>query len=426
MNKSRSHDLLAFLSASPSPFHCVAEASRRLQEAGFRRVDPADEPTPFQPGEGLWMAHGGSLIAWRAGTDAPAAAGFRILGAHTDSPNLRVKPRPDSPSEGFRRVGLETYGGLIQATWLDRDLGLSGKVVLRGDQGLEERLIRVDRPLFRIPSLAIHLNRAVNSDGLKLDAQKHLPAVWGLGDGPDFRTWLAGELGADGEAILGWELGLHDVVPPTLGGLGEEFVHSARLDDQYCAYATLEALLSAGTARCTSVLALFDHEEIGSRTWRGANGPLLEQALTRILRDHASQAPGGLMRAAARSWMVSADMAHGVHPNYPELHEPNHKPRVNGGPVLKAHAEHRYATESESAAFFRLACADAGVPCQDFVTRTDLACGTTIGPISAAELGIRTVDVGCSMLSMHSVREVAGAGDVAPFIAALGRCLDDA
>lgn len=423
MQTSAARDLLQYLHASPSPFHCVDESARRLLSAGFRELSERDEPSALSPGEGAFLRHGGSLIAWRAGTDAPAAAGFRVLGAHTDSPNLRVKPRPDTSAEGYRRLGVEVYGGVIFATWMDRDLGFSGKVVVAGSAGMEERLVRVDRPVARIPNLAIHLNRNVNTDGLKLDAQKHLPPVLGLGEGPEFRAMLAAELGVDPAAILSWEIGLHDVVAPTLGGLGEDFVFSARLDNQFCSHATLSALLAAESAPATQVLALFDHEEIGSRTWRGANGPLLSRALERILRDHALQAPGGLMRASANSWMVSADMAHGVHPAYANLHEPNHKPRLGGGPVLKAHAEHRYATEVESAAFFRKVCADVGVPAQDFVTRTDLACGTTIGPISAAELGIRTVDVGCAMLSMHSVREQAAASDVAPFISALTRAL---
>lgn len=420
---SRVQELIRFLGASPSPFHCAAEAARRLGEAGFKAVDEGAAPETIQPGEGAFILRGGSLLAWRAGLDAPAAAGFRVLGAHTDSPNLRVKPRPDAPCEGYRRLGLEVYGGVIYATWMDRDLGLSGKVVLRGAEGTEDRLFRCDRPVARISNLAIHLNRNVNTDGLKLDAQKHLPAMIGLGDGPGFQAWLASELGVAPESVLSWEIGLHDLAAPTIGGMDGEFLFSARLDNQFCSFAALSALLEAEPARHTQVLALFDHEEIGSRTWRGASGPLLAHGLSRILRDHTEKAPGGMERAVVNSWMVSADMAHGVHPNYADQHEPSHKPRLNGGPVLKAHAEHRYATEAESAAFFRLACAEAGVPLQDFVTRTDLACGTTIGPISAAELGIRTVDVGCSMLSMHSVREVAGASDIDPLVTALHRAI---
>ena len=415
-----------FVWSTPSPYHCVETAAEALLAAGFSEVDEGGPPVEVAPGGRAFIRRGGSIMAWRGGADAPASAGFRIVGAHTDSPNLRVKPRPDSGNEGYLKLGLEVYGGVLLSTWMDRDLGLSGKVMLRGDAGVEGRLFRCDRPIARIANLAIHLNRSVNTDGLKLDPQKHLPALLGLGEGLHFRAWLAGELGVEAEQLLSWELGLHDLQRPTLGGLHQEFVFSPRLDNQFCSYAALMAMISAQTSRATQVLALFDHEEIGSRTYRGASGPWLRDVLNRLMRDHSEQAPGGLERAVTRSWMVSADMAHGVHPNYADLHEPLHKPRLNGGPVLKAHVEHRYATEAESAAFFRMVCADIGVPCQDFVTRTDLACGSTIGPISAAELGIRTVDIGSAQLSMHSIREMAGAEDAAMLAAAMRRAYETA
>lgn len=410
---STSLDLLAFLGASPSPHHCVAEAARRLDDAGFVAVDERGEPRSIQPGQGAYALRGASLVAWRAGADAPSVAGFRIIGAHTDSPNLRIKSRPDAVSEGYRKLGVEVYGGVLLSTWMDRDLGLSGRVVVRGANGPEGRLFRDDSLAARIPNLAIHLNRNVNTDGLKLDAQKHLPAVIGLGDGPSFRNWLAQQLDLPGDALLGWELGLHDLAAPALGGMDREFIHSARLDNQFSCYTALDALLSAEAGRATQVIALFDHEEVGSRSYRGANGPFLRDTLIRLLRDHTEQAPGGLERAAASSWIVSADMAHGVHPNYADVHEPQHKPMLNGGPVVKVHSEMRYASDADSAAMFRWAAAEVGVPCQEFMSRSDLACGTTIGPISAAELGIRTVDVGCAMWSMHSIREQCGAADAA-------------
>lgn len=424
MTQASAPGLLDFVWSSPSPFHCVESAATALLAAGFAEIDEGAEPAPIEPGSCGFIRRGGSIMAWRAGTAAPAAAGFRIAGAHTDSPNLRIKPRPDSGNEGYRKLGLEVYGGVLFATWLDRDLGLSGKVMVRGDRGPEGRLFRCDQPIARIANLAIHLNRNVNTDGLKLDPQRHLPAIVGLGEGPSFNTWLAGELGVAPEAVLGWELGLHDLQRPSLGGFNQEFVFSPRLDNQFCSYAALMAMIAAEPSPSTQILALFDHEEIGSRTYRGAQGPWLRDVLTRVLRDHTEKAGGGLERAVTKSWMVSADMAHGVHPNYAELHEPLHKPRLNGGPVIKAHVEHRYATEAESAAFFKVVCADIGVPCQDFVIRTDLACGTTIGPITAAELGIRTVDIGSAQLSMHSVREMAGAADVAMLSAAMRRAYE--
>lgn len=426
MTQASAQGLIDFVWASPSPFHCVESAAAALAKAGFTEVDERDPPVAVAPGSLAFMRRGGSLMAWRGGTDAPAAAGFRIVGAHTDSPNLRVKPRPDAGNEGYRKLGLEVYGGVLLATWLDRDLGLSGRVMVRGDGGIEERLFRCDRPIARIPNLAIHLNRGVNTDGLKLDAQKHLPALIGLGEGPSFAAWVAGELGTTPEAVLSWELGLHDLQRPVLGGMDHEFVFSPRLDNQFCSYAALIAMIEAEPSRATQVLALFDHEEIGSRTQRGAQGPWLRDVLQRLVRDHSERAPGGLERAVTHSWMVSADMAHGVHPNYAELHEPLHKPRLNGGPVLKAHVEHRYATDAEGAAFFRVVCADIGVPCQDFVIRTDLLCGSTIGPITAAELGIRTVDIGSAQLSMHSVREQAGAADAAMLSRSMRRALETA
>jgi aspartyl aminopeptidase len=413
-------DFASFLDAGPSPFHCVAEAQRRLDAAGFHQVDEAAAPAAIAAGSGGYVIRGGSLCAWRAGSDAPAAAGFRLVGAHTDSPNLRVKPRPDTKAEGYHQLGVEVYGGVLLATWADRDLGISGQVLVEGEGGaVASRLVRIDRPIARIPNLAIHLNRKVNDDGLKLNAQKHLPPVLGQGDWAGFAAFLAAELGV--ARVLGWDVGLHPTEPAAIGGVSGDFVFSPRLDNEASCYYGLMALLGAAPTAATQVLALFDHEEVGSRSYSGAMGPLLRDVLERLVRDHEEQAPGGLARAAAQSWMASSDMAHGVHPNFADVHEPLHKPALNGGPVIKAHAELRYATTAESAARFRQCCDRAGVPSQDFVTRTDLACGSTIGPISSAELGIRTVDVGCAMLSMHSIREQCGARDVAMMTAALGQ-----
>ena len=403
--------LVDFIQASPSPFHCVAEAVRQLEAAGFRSIDEGAEPEALHPGEGRFVVREGSILAFRPGTDAPGVAGFRILGAHTDSPNLRLKPRPDCGAEGWRQLAVEPYGGLIQATWTDRDLGLSGRVVVRGPSGVEARLFRCDRPIARIANLAVHLNREVNSAGLQLNAQRHLPPVIGLAGGQRFETWLKAELNVD--EVLSTELGLHDLQPATIGGLDDELIFAPRLDNQGSCYPALRALIEAAPAPATQVTVLFDHEEVGSRSWRGAMGPLLRDVLGRIVRDHVLQARGGLERATANSLLVSADMAHGVHPNYADKHEPEHKPRVNGGPTIKTHVEGRYATDAESMARFLVAAAEVEVPVQHFVTRSDLACGTTIGPIAAAELGIRTVDVGNPMLSMHSIREQAGVRDVA-------------
>jgi aspartyl aminopeptidase len=409
--------MIDYIWASPSPFHAVDETRAQLVAAGFVEVSESDAPTEIAPSSMGFVVRGGSLIAWRAGTESPVTAGVRVAAAHTDSPNLRVKPAPDVSQEGFQQLGVEVYGGVLLHTWTDRDLGLSGRVVVEGESGPEPRLFRTDRPLARVANLAIHLNRMVNKDGARLNKQKHLAPIVGLGKGPEFSAWLSEQLG--GAKVLGWELGFHDTQRPCLGGLNNEFIFASRLDNLASCYTILAALLDSDCAAHTQVMALFDHEEIGSQTLRGARGPMLGDVVDRLIRDHTEQAPGGRVRAGANSWMISADMAHGVHPSYADKHEPKHKPLLGGGPVLKSHVEHRYASEADSMAKFRAACASAGVSCQEFVNRTDLACGSTVGPMMAASLGISTVDVGMPMLSMHSIREQAGTGDAAQMIAVL-------
>ncbi len=408
--------MMDFIWASPSPFHAVDEVARCLEAEGFVAVDEGGEPVGIPAGGQGFIRREGAIVAWRAGTDAPAVAGFRVAAAHTDSPNLRLKPRPDVEKEGFRTAGVEVYGGVLMATWMDRDLGLSGRVTVSGPSGPEHHLFRTDDPIARVANLAIHLNRGVNKDGLVLNAQKHLSPIIGLAEGQTIEAWLAEQVDGD---ILSWELGFHDVQPPCIGGIDNEFVFAPRLDNLACCYGITAGFLDASPAAHTQVMALFDHEEIGSRSYRGAMGPLLGDVLRRIERDHEDKGAGGLQRASANSWMISADMAHGVHPHYADKHEPQHRPILGGGPVLKGHVEQRYATESGTAARFRAACADVGVPCQDFISRTDLACGSTVGPMIAAELGIRTVDVGMAQLSMHSIREQGGVDDPAQFASVL-------
>jgi aspartyl aminopeptidase len=415
--RNHAQELTDFIWAAPSPFHAVSEIAQRLTAAGFVDVDEGAEPIEIPAGGQGFIRRDGAIVAWRAGSAAPAAAGFRIAAAHTDSPNLRLKPRPDVDKEGYRSVGVEVYGGVLLHTWTDRDLGISGRVTVAGADGPEHHLFRTDKPIARVANLAIHLNRGVNKDGLVLNPQQHLAPMIGVGEGTSIQGWLESQIDGD---ILAYELGFHDVQPPTIGGIDDAFVFAPRLDNLACCYGITVGFLSASAAEHTAVMALFDHEEIGSRSYRGAMGPLLRDVLRRIERDHEISAPGGLERASANSWMVSADMAHGVHPNYADKHEPQHRPVLGGGPVLKGHVEQRYATESDTAARFRAACAAVGVPCQDFISRTDLACGSTVGPMIAAELGIRTVDVGMSQLSMHSIREQSGVDDPAQFAAVLG------
>ncbi|MFZ9889453.1 MAG: M18 family aminopeptidase, partial [Myxococcota bacterium] len=306
--------LLDFLHQSPSPYHCVHTAAEELRGAGFVELDERGVPVVFAAGSMGFVRRAGTLIAWRVGQRPIAESGFLLLGAHTDSPNLRLKPRPDLANEGYRRWGVEVYGGALLATWLDRDLGISGRVIVRGVNGEpESRLLCIDRPLARIPNLAIHLNRGVNDDGLKVNAQRHLPPVLGLladGDESDCRAFLSSQLG--GAEVLSWDLGFHDVQAPSLGGLSDEFVFSARLDNQASCFSALTALLAAPAADGTQVVVLFDHEEVGSRSHHGAMGSFLKDILCRLERDTEERGPGGLERAIARSFLVSLDMAHGV------------------------------------------------------------------------------------------------------------------
>lgn len=433
--------LLDYIDRSPTPFHCVAETARQLDAAGFTAVDEG-APWDLAPGGAHYFIRGGALIAFELGAKPPREAGFRLIGAHTDSPNLRLKPQPDVTRAGYRQLGVEVYGGVLEYTWLDRDLGLAGRVTLAGaarPSALEAHLVDIRRPILRVPSLAIHLNREIRSDGLKLNSQKHLVPMLGLapisrdkggGDKDEvgaLRRLVAAELDVDPARVLGWDLALCDVVPPTVGGLDGEFIFAPRLDNQASCHAGLAALLRArdrAPSDATRVVCLFDHEEVGSQTTAGADGSLVEWTLRRLAAMGAEGSEtDALVRATTRSFQVSADMAHAVHPNYEDRHEPDHKPLLNGGPVIKVNTNQRYATAGDGAALFTALCREADVPCQTFVNRTDLACGTTIGPISAARLGVATVDVGNPMLSMHSIREQGGALDHPRMIEVMARFL---
>jgi aspartyl aminopeptidase len=412
-------DLLAFIDASPSPFHACAEAAARLEQAGFEEVREVD-PWPSGPG-GRFLRRGGSLVAWATGPGHGPASPFRIVGAHTDSPNLRIKPLPDTGAAGFRQLGVEVYGGALLNSWLDRDLGLSGRVAVRGGA---ERLLRVDRPLLRVPQLAIHLDREISANGLKLNPQQHLVPVWGLGD-PEpgrFRAWVGEQLGVAGDDVLAWDLMAHDLAPSTLAGADQELVSAPRLDNLCSAWAGLVALLAVRDPGPIPVLVLFDHEEVGSTSERGAASTLLPHALERIAAGLGASRED-LFRSLAGSLCASADMAHATHPNYVDRHEPTHRIAIGGGPVLKVNANLRYATDGTTGAAFVLACEQAGVPYQRYAHRTDLPCGSTIGPITAAGLGIPTFDLGAPMLAMHSARELAGAADAVAYAQALAAFL---
>ena len=414
--------MLGFVDASPSPFHACATAAARLEEAGFVELREADA-WPAGPGA-RFVRRGGTLVAWATGPHHRATDGFRLVGAHTDSPNLRVKLRPDSGRIGYRQLAVEVYGSPLLNSWLGRDLGISGRVVVRGGEGPDERLVRIDRPVLHLPQLAIHLDREVGTKGLLLNAQDHLSPIWGLGQATPgaFVGLVADEVGADPDDVVAWDLMTHDLAPGTLAGADRELVSSPRLDNLLSSWAGVDALVAAtadgSEPRQVPVLVLFDHEEIGSTSDRGAASALLPALTERIVLGLG----GGreeVLRALAASVCCSADNAHATHPNYPDRHEPGHLIELNKGPVLKANANLRYASDAVSTAAFVAACDQAGVPLQRYSHRSDLPCGSTIGPVTAARLGIPTVDVGAPQLAMHSARELAGSADPAHYRAAL-------
>lgn len=410
IDRGHTDDLMSFLRASPSPYHAVASAAERLEKAGFRRIE---ETAPWDgTAGGRFVLRGGAIIAWYVPEGAEPATPYRIVGAHTDSPNLRVKPIPDTGAHGWRQIAVEIYGGVLLNTWLDRDLGLSGRITLRDGS---HHLVTVDRPLLRVPQLAVHLDRSVNTEGLKLDKQRHMTPIWGLGgvEEGDLLRFVAEETGVAAEEIAGWDLMTHSVEPPAYLGRDRELVAGPRMDNLVSVHAGTAALIAA-TARqelpYIPVLAAFDHEENGSQSDTGADGPLLGTVLERSVF-----ARGGAYEDRARAFAgtvcLSSDTGHAVHPNYAERHEPGHHPRPNGGPILKVNVNQRYSTDGAGRAVFAAACERAGVPWQSFVSHNSMPCGTTIGPITAARHGIATVDIGIAILSMHSARELCGAQD---------------
>lgn len=402
------NDLIEYLDSSPSAWHAAATSARRLTAAGFTLVSP-QTPAGEWPTKGF-ILRGAALVAWHRAEGLGPRAPFRIVGAHTDSPGLRVKPRPDLTQFGWRQLGVEVYGGALLNSWLDRDLGVAGRIECADGTST---LVDVRAAIARVPQLAIHLDRDVNERGVVLDKQLHLTPVWGVGpssDG-DFTAWIASHAGVASSAVATWDLSLYDITSAAVLGGDESLLASGRLDNQASCWAATSALCTAQRPTShTSVIALFDHEEVGSESSTGAAGPILEHVLERL-----SLAAGATrddhLAALALSSCWSADNAHSVHPNYPERHEPGHRPMVNRGPAIKLNHNQRYATSPTTAAHAQRVFDAAGVPWQMFVSRNNMPCGSTIGPITATRLGIDTVDIGVPQLSMHSARELCGVDD---------------
>ena len=403
-------DLADFVAASPSSFHAAAEVARRLADAGFRQLSES-EAWPAQAGGRFLVVRDGAVLAWVVPKDAGAATGARIFGAHSDSPAFKLKPRPTTGSHGWLQAGVEIYGGPLLNSWLDRELRLAGRLVL--DDGTS--VLAATGALLRLPQLAIHLDREVN-DGLALDRQRQTQPVWGLGesDSADLLGELAATAGVDAARIRGYDIVTADAARGAVFGHDDVFFASGRLDDLASVHAGVVALERAADgfdAPHIAMLAVFDHEEVGSATRSGAAGPFLADVLERVQLSLGADREQQL-RSLASSWCVSSDVGHAVHPNYPDKHDPVVQPRLGSGPILKINANQRYATDGAGAAAWNGWCAAAGVGSQEFVSNNAVPCGSTIGPITATRLGIATVDVGIPILSMHSARELAGVSDL--------------
>lgn len=421
MNQSQfNQGLMDFIQASPTPFHAVANMSAQLEAAGFEYLS-LDQAWELEPGQRYYTTHNSSsIVAFVYGKAPVEERGIRMLGAHTDSPCLRVKPVPELCRHGYFQLGVEVYGGVLLNPWFDRDLSLAGRVTYQSPAGLRSSLLDFGRPLAVIPSLAIHLDREANQNR-SINPQKDITPVVALEarEGElNFRDFLAAELTLqqpelEVERVLDYELSFYDSQPPALVGLREEFIASARLDNLVSCYLGLQAIMKSDGDQSV-MLICNDHEEVGSQSASGAQGPLAANVLARWIPEQQARA-----RAIECSVLISADNAHAVHPNHVDRHDPQHRPRLNGGPVIKINANQRYATNSETSAVFQRACAESNVPVQYFVSRNDMPCGSTIGPLTATTLGVATVDVGVPTFAMHSIRELAGTSDAYDFYRAM-------
>ncbi|KAG8051092.1 hypothetical protein GUJ93_ZPchr0009g437 [Zizania palustris] len=447
-------DLIDFLNASPTAFHAVDEAKRWLKAVGFSQLSEREEWAGLQPGRKYFFTRNHStIVAFAIGAKYVAGNGFHIVGAHTDSPCLKLKPVSKITKGGYDEVGVQTYGGGLWYTWFDRDLTVAGRVIVRekkdGVVSYSHKLVRVQGPVMRVPTLAIHLDRTISSEGLKINNQNHLVPVLATSvkmsedvaslclhveesfneiqsesknktkHHPLLLQLIAKEANCEPNEICDFELQLCDTQPSTVAGALKEFIFSGRLDNLCMSFCSLKALIDSTSDEQSlahesgvRMVALFDHEEVGSDSAQGAGSPAMLDALSRITGSFNSSNSNLLERAIQRSFLVSADMAHALHPNYMEKHEENHQPKLHGGLVIKHNANQRYATNAVTAFIFREIAERHNLPIQDFVVRNDMACGSTIGPILASGVGIRTVDVGAPQLSMHSIREMCAVDDV--------------
>ncbi len=413
--------LMAFIQCSPTPFHAVLSMTTELDKAGFEALNE-DEKWCLQPGASYYVTrNGSSLIAFTASDSGAEMSGIRMVGSHTDSPCLKVKPSPEIKQKGFLQLGVEVYGGALLNPWFDRDLSIAGRVTFINSDGvLASALIDFERPIALIPSLAIHLDREANKNR-SINAQKDLPVLLtqlGENENFSFRDIIKSQVQAqysdiEVKKVLDYELSLYDVQRPSYVGLNEEFITSARLDNLLSCYIGLTGLVNhvvgsvkSGNVNSGCMLVCSDHEEVGSQSAEGAQGPFLMNVLERLFSDTQER-----NRVINASMMISADNAHAVHPNFSDKHDNNHGPLINGGPVIKINANQRYATNSETSSIYQHISERLNLPYQSFVVRSDMACGSTIGPITAGNIGVRTLDIGVPQFAMHSIREMIGSKD---------------
>ncbi len=407
MTTTIAQDLCDYIAESPTPFHATKTLLKQFLASGFTELKEADDWTIESDGAYVITRNDSSIIAFRTGADYER--GFQMLGAHTDSPCLRIKPNPEINKYGYTQLGVEVYGGVLLHPWLDRELSIAGRVsgvTKSGD--LFHDLIDFKRPIAIIPNLAIHLDREANTKRA-INPQNHLPIIIGQGDDIDFKQLLLDQLSKEGrddaEQVLEFELSCYDVQAPSIAGLNDEFVCASRIDNLLSTYIGARAILDTQSDQASLFIST-DHEEVGSASACGAQGPFLKSVLQRL-----TDSPAAMTQLISRSTMVSCDNAHGIHPNYADKHDQNHGPLLNAGPVIKINNNQRYASNSISSAKFKQICDKLDIPVQTFVTRSDMGCGSTIGPITATELGIETLDIGAPQWAMHSIRETAGTED---------------
>ncbi len=419
--KKFNQDLINFIQKSPTPFHAVKEMKQRFISAGFELLNESDSWDLKKGKRYLLTRNDSSIVAFVYGSDSLVESGFRMVGAHTDSPCLRVKPNADIYMQGYWQVGVEVYGGVLLNPWFDRELSLAGKVSVQDQQGvLHHVLVNFTDAIGMVPSLAIHLDREANKER-SINAQTDLPVLLSLAtedDRPCFKSLVLNQVNKEhttlnATKVLDYELSFYDVQPGSTYGVNQDFIAASRLDNLLSCYVGMQALIEADGTQ-TSLLVCNDHEEVGSASAAGAHGPMLQNCLQRLLPETED-----LARAISQSMMLSVDNAHGIHPNFVDKHDENHGPIINSGPVIKVNANQRYASNSETQSMFRSLCEANGIPVQAFVVRSDMGCGSTIGPITAAGLGVKTLDIGVPTFAMHSIRETAGSKDAYQLYAAL-------